>query len=75
MISHFNTVVQRDINTKLYNTVYGIGFAGRFKINARKSISFEYLPVIGNRISDTKNHAALVYELETGGHVFQIYFM
>jgi len=75
MISHFNTVVQTDPNEELYNTVYGLGFAGRFKINARKSISFEYLPVIGKRISDTKNHAAIVYELETGGHVFQMFFM
>lgn len=75
MISHFNTVVKREANSELYNTVYGLGFAGRFKINERKSISFEYLPVIGDRISDTKNHAALVYELETGGHVFQMFFM
>tara|TARA_R110001599_G_scaffold184627_5_gene378715 strand:+ start:195841 stop:196698 length:858 start_codon:yes stop_codon:yes gene_type:complete len=75
MVSHFNTVVQREANSELYNTVYGLGFAGRFKINERKSISFEYLPVIGDKISDTKNHAALVYELETGGHVFQMFFM
>lgn len=75
MIAHFNTVVRREANKELYNTILGLGFAGRFKINERKSISFEYLPVIGDRISDTKNHAALVYELETGGHVFQMFFM
>jgi hypothetical protein len=75
MISHFNTVVKRDTNTELYNTVYGLGFAGRIKLNERKSLSFEYLPVIGDRITNTKNHAALVYELETGGHVFQMFFM
>tara|TARA_R110002124_G_scaffold252177_4_gene417438 strand:+ start:1188 stop:2045 length:858 start_codon:yes stop_codon:yes gene_type:complete len=75
MISHFNTVVRREANSELYNTVYGLGLAGRFKINERKSISFEYLPVIGDRISATKNHAAMVYELETGGHVFQMFFM
>ncbi|MFY0698653.1 MAG: hypothetical protein JXR11_12420 [Balneola sp.] len=75
MVSHFNTVVKTKANSELYNTVYGLGFAGRFKINERKSISFEYLPVIGDKITDTKNHAALVYELETGGHVFQMFFM
>jgi len=75
MVSHFNTVVKREANEELYNTVFGLGFTGRFKLNERKSISFEYLPVIGDRISDTKNHAAIVYELETGGHVFQMFFM
>lgn len=75
MVSHFNTVVKREANKELYNTVIGLGFAGRFKLNERKSISFEYLPVLGDRISDTKNHAAIVYELETGGHVFQMFFM
>lgn len=75
MVSHFNTVVKTKVDSELYNTVYGLGFAGRFKINERKSISFEYLPVIGDKITDTKNHAALVYELETGGHVFQMFFM
>ena len=75
MVAHFNTLVKRDANSELYNTLYGLGFAGRIKLNARKSISFEYLPVIGDRISDTKNHAAIVYELETGGHVFQMFFM
>ena len=75
MVSHFNTVVRREANKELFNTIIGLGFAGRFKLNERKSISFEYLPVIGDRISDTKNHAALVYELETGGHVFQKFFM
>ncbi|HAH52692.1 MAG TPA: hypothetical protein DCL80_16105 [Balneola sp.] len=75
MVAHFNTVVKREANSELYNTLLGLGFAGRIKINERKSISFEYLPVIGDRISDTKNHAALVYELETGGHVFQMFLM
>ncbi len=75
MIAHFNTVVKTEADEELYNTVAGLGFAGRYTINERKSLSFEYLPVIGDRFSDTKNHAALVYELETGGHVFQMFFM
>ncbi len=75
MIAHFNTVVKTKPNQELHNTIAGLGFAGRFKLNERKSISFEYLPVIGDRFSETKNHAAIVYELETGGHVFQMFFM
>ncbi len=75
MVSHFNTVVQTRANQKIFNTTYGLGLAGTVKLTERKSISFEYLPVLGNRLSNTKNHAALVYELETGGHVFQMFFM
>ena len=61
MVAHFNTVVKREANSELYNTLLGLGFAGRIKINERKSISFEYLPLIGERILDTKNYGAFVF--------------
>ncbi len=74
MISHFNTVVDEG-NGLPNHTHFAVGFAGRIKLNVRNSLTFEYLPVLGERTAGTKNHLALGYEVETGGHVFQMFFM
>ncbi len=75
MISHFNTVAKELQNEKYYNTIFSVGFAGRYKLNRRNAFAFEYLPVIGKRNPNTKDHFALTYEIDTGGHVFQLFFM
>ncbi|HBQ58415.1 MAG TPA: hypothetical protein DD671_02005, partial [Balneolaceae bacterium] len=46
-----------------------------YKLNARNAVGFEFLPVIGPRNTNTKDHVAISYEIDTGGHVFQIFFM
>lgn len=74
MISHFNTVVQ-ETSTPPENTHFALGLGGRIKLDERKSITFEYLPVLGSRTVGTKNHLAVAYEIETGGHVFQVFLM
>lgn len=75
MISHFNTVVKEDPADELYNTLYGVGILGRIKLSDRYSLSAEYLPVIGNRNQNTFDHMAVAFEINTGGHVFQIFAM
>lgn len=75
MISHFNTVIQDDNSYIPENTHYAVGIGGRIKLDTRNSLTFEYLPVIGDRTQGTKNHMAIGYEIETGGHVFQMFFM
>ncbi|MGN8226454.1 DUF5777 family beta-barrel protein [Gracilimonas sp. BCB1] len=75
MVSHFNTVVKEQNNGKLYNTIVGLGIAGRYKLNNRNALAFEYLPVLGNRNPNTKDHVAVSFEIDTGGHVFQLFFM
>jgi hypothetical protein len=74
MVSHFNTVIKDD-SGEPEHTHFALGFAGRIKLNVRNSLTFEYLPVLGERTEGTKNHFALGYEVETGGHVFQMFFM
>ncbi len=74
MYSHFNTIFP-SANEKQYNSTFGIGMNTRFKMNERKSLSFEYLPIIANKNSGIINHLAVVYEIETGGHIFQIFLM
>lgn len=75
MVSHFNTVVQEQITDIPENTHFALGFGGRYKLDERKSFTFEYLPVLGEKNFGTVNHFALGYEIETGGHVFQMFFM
>ena len=75
MVSHFNTVVIEEANTSSYHTLFGIGIAGRYKWNNSNALAFEYLPVVGNRNTGTTNHMALTYEIDTGGHVFQLFLM
>jgi hypothetical protein len=75
MVSHHNTVVKELPDEQLYNTLFGIGLSGRYKLNLRNALAFEFLPVIGSRNSNTNNHLALSYEIDTGGHVFQLFFM
>lgn len=75
MISHFNTVTKELDNENYYNTLFSVGFTGRYKLNRRNALAFEYLPVFGNRNPLTKDHFALSYEIDTGGHVFQLFFM
>lgn len=75
MVSHFNTVVQETEPSDYQHTHFGVGLSGRYKWNNRNAITFEYLPVISNRNSDTTNHLAAALEIDTGGHIFQLFFM
>ncbi len=74
MFSHFNTMFPV-ANEEVYNSIFGLGINSRFKMDERNSISLEFLPVIGNSNSGVKNHIAIVYEKETGGHIFQVFLM
>lgn len=75
MMSHFNTVLIETPGDTPENTHYAIGLGGRVKLDQRKSLTFEYIPVIGDRTDGTYNHLALGFEVETGGHVFQMFLM
>ncbi len=74
MVAHFNTVFPSP-GQQLDNTTIGLGIGGRIKINERRSLTFEYLPAISGKNPGVVNHAAFGYEIETGGHVFQIFLM
>ncbi|PWN07352.1 DUF5777 family beta-barrel protein [Rhodohalobacter mucosus] len=68
MVSHFNTVAPTNPNQ-----LYGIGILMDYNLSERYSLSAEYLPVIGNRNTGTKNTGAVAININTGGHVFQLY--
>lgn len=75
MVAHFNTVKIEQAGIIPENTHFGLGVGGRYAFDERKAITLEFLPVVGERSPGTFNHFAIGYEIETGGHVFQMFFM
>lgn len=56
------------------NNMFALGVGGRQKISKRVSINVEYYPVIGERIQGTTDALSIGFDIETGGHVFQLHF-
>jgi hypothetical protein len=57
------------------NNIFAIGAGARFKLTQRSSINAEYYyPFQGTRIYGTYGTFSIGYEIETGGHVFQLHF-
>ncbi len=57
------------------NDVYHIGFGGRMKLNKRTSINLEYIYVLPNQLNPGYvNSLSVGFDIETGGHVFQLHF-
>lgn len=58
-----------------HNTQYAIGFGGRQKLTKRWSINVDYgLNLNRADNSPFKNPLSIGFDLETGGHVFQMHF-
>ncbi|MBK7937746.1 MAG: hypothetical protein IPJ82_11920 [Lewinellaceae bacterium] len=56
------------------NDIYAIGVAGRIKITKRVTFNAEYYCVPAGQIENYANALSLGFEIETGGHVFQLHF-
>lgn len=57
------------------NTQYAIGIGGRHKLSNRWSINVDYgLHLNRASVSPFKNPLSVGFDLETGGHVFQLHF-
>lgn len=58
------------------NDLFAMGIGGRYKLSTRVSFNFEYFYVlhpIWNKITvETKNPLSVGFDIETGGHVFQL---
>lgn len=70
------TLIHENIVDSLFNPndLFAIGAGARLKLTQRSSINFEYyyqLP--GNKLPGTYNTFSIGYEIETGGHVFQLH--
>jgi hypothetical protein len=71
------TLVHRNLvaDSTLKNDVYAIGLGGRYKLTKRSSFNVEWVPVPGNQLEAIyRNSLSLGFDIETGGHVFQLHF-
>jgi len=67
---HRNIVPAGDVND-----TYALGIGGRFKLSKRTALVADYFPVLNRpSTSDTRNSLSLGFDIETGGHVFQLHF-
>jgi hypothetical protein len=78
VLSHFN-VVYRDLDrfgdvVEERNTHVALGLGGRYALTPRVSVAVEYLPVQGSRSDATEDNLSVSLHLDTGGHVFQLFF-
>lgn len=71
------TVVHRNlVKTKAEkNDVYALGTAGRIKLSKRVALNAEYIYVLPDQLApEYKNALSIGFDIETGGHVFQLHF-
>ena len=71
------TIVHRNFidSQKYKNTVLSMGAGLRYKLSRKIALTGEYFYVLPNQIADKyKNSFSLGFDIETGGHVFQIHF-
>ena len=67
---HYNLVEE----AKDDNDVWSIGAGGRFKISNRVSINVEYYYILSRQTASVyENPLSIGFDIETGGHVFQLY--
>ncbi|WP_303311455.1 DUF5777 family beta-barrel protein [Hymenobacter sp. BT730] len=54
--------------------VYAVGFGGRQKLTKRTSLNLEYYYLVpATKPSEVRNSLAVGFDIETGGHVFQLH--
>lgn len=71
------TLVHRNLvkDSTIKNDVYALGAGGRYKITRRTSINLEYFYVLPDQLESIyTNSLSVGFDIETGGHVFQLHF-
>jgi Membrane bound beta barrel domain (DUF5777) len=71
------TIVHRNLVASRVekNTVFAMGVAGRLKLSNRIALTGEYIWVAPNQLAaGLQNSVSIGFDIETGGHVFQLHF-
>jgi len=67
---HRNVVKAGDIND-----TYAIGIGSRFKLSKRTALVVDYFPTLNRTANSVQKDALSIgFDIETGGHVFQLHF-
>lgn len=69
-VVHRNLVPTRDIP----NDVFAMGIGGRVKLSNRVATTFDYFYVLPEQLQNHRNSLSIGFDIETGGHVFQLHF-
>jgi hypothetical protein len=56
------------------NNIFAIGIGGRQKLGKRVSFNIEYYYQVGTKLTGSENALSVGFDIETGGHVFQLIF-
>jgi hypothetical protein len=56
------------------NNTIALGIGGRVKLTKRVAFVVDYHPVLSGREPNTKDPLSAGFDIETGGHVFQLHF-
>ena len=67
---HRNLVLLADED----NDTYALGIGGRMKLSKRFAFVVDYHPILAGRAPGTKDPFSVGFDIETGGHVFQLHF-
>lgn len=69
-------VVHRNLidSVKNSNDTWALGIGSRIKISKRVAFVVDYHPILSGKQTGTFNPLSLGFDIETGGHVFQLHF-
>ncbi|HKK44536.1 MAG TPA: DUF5777 family beta-barrel protein, partial [Balneolaceae bacterium] len=68
IFAHYNRVYPGE-----HNNYFGVGLDARYKLTGHTALALEYIPTF-NKNPNTYNTVAIALNMETGGHVFQLFF-
>ncbi|WP_420318691.1 DUF5777 family beta-barrel protein [Ekhidna sp.] len=70
------TIIQRNLvpTNDDDNLLIAIGIGARYKLTNRIALVSEYYPQLSNKSDQFQNAFAVGFDIETGGHVFQLHF-
>jgi hypothetical protein len=70
ILVHRNLVAKADQD----NNTWALGIGGRLKISKRTAFVVDYHPILAGREPGTRDPLSAGFDIETGGHVFQLHF-
>lgn len=72
MLAFFSDPRQIYLIEGTQNLYLALGFSGKYKVTERSSLTLQWIP---NLNSDLRNNVGIGWDVEAGGHVFQMYFV
>jgi hypothetical protein len=70
VLVHRNLVTNADDE----NNTWALGIGARMKLTKRTAFVVDYHPILAGREPGTKDPLSVGFDIETGGHVFQLHF-